>query len=171
MTCLNEIDGATGMCTTYEDSRWPRERTTERILSGFKRLQEDTLPKLVKYLAKVNRECSGDNGVVGNVALRNQTAACVAPQTVKQFLEGSTIQACLKSECKRRGLPVSGLKAALVNRILKHIDDYSITPGFYMNMDHSDTLNFQLKITDFNPQGFLPTDAAPPRAVGDSPLH
>ena len=132
----------------------------------------------MKYLGKVNRECGGDKGIVGHGALGSRTTVCEV-LTVKKFLEGSTLQSCLKPECKRRGLPVSGLKAILVDRILKHINDNSTTPRFYINMDHSDA-NFGMRITDLNPQGFaeaflvttepVPSDAAPLRALGDGPL-
>ena len=96
---------------------------TARQTMGQSRL-ENSLVLYEKHLASLTFPTSVAGGAAGGGAAAADDGAVAGASALRIYLESLTITGLgpvtLRSECKRRGLKVSGLRSELVERVEEH---------------------------------------------------
>ena len=106
----------------FSETKWAREAVTARQTTGQARL-EASIVLYEKHLASLTFPTSVAGGAAGGGAA-DDGAVAGASAALRIYLESLTITGLgpvtLRSECKRRGLKVSGLRSELVERVEEH---------------------------------------------------
>jgi hypothetical protein len=107
----------------FSETKWAREAVTARQTTGQARL-EASLVLYEKHLASLTFLTSVASGAAGGGAAAADDGALAGASALRIYLESLTITGLgpvtLRSECKRRGLKVSGLRSELVERVEEH---------------------------------------------------
>jgi hypothetical protein len=137
---LVDSEGKISRCCTgkYEDKHWPR---SDNLRFGQARLEEEGLPLLQKYLESCH------------------ASPAAAPTKLRSFLKSrfATLEN-LKMECRRRGMPSTGPKGELADRVTNHAESHP--SGFKSNdRSHNATVEVGTELAS-NPVCFVTAMAA-----------